>query len=198
MITRIFNNTSLETILKNNTDSLLDEISMFNITKENLAKSTESLSVKHGLVMPKLKLKDVRYEIDNENVEAMNFPVGAIISNPVEFVTYTVPFSGEDKLLMVKTNDKRLNSFSLELGRDTIKIKLTTWTDISGNDTAIETIIKEFKYVVSLIEENMVTLGSKLDNYNATLPAIAEQGLKERLAGILQRADTLKRLNPFT
>lgn len=196
----LFTEHKIETILKENTESLERQIASLpetNFLSEKIGELSPRLLRSYTLEVPSLDKEKVRKELKSQEVK--NFPSGYRFDPYQKYIAevarYNVPFTGNPNFFGYRPT-KTSGGVIAEVKNGYISFEYLNWETlkITGDDKAIEGIKALYNSQLFIVESYLNNLSEDIAAYNQGLKQKIDTLIDGRIKAAKKRQDTLNKL----
>ena len=139
--------------------------------------------------------------ITTKRVPKDQLPSGRFFSTAnhidIEVVTYNIPFEGDGELFKCGPTSYLNHAYEADVSRNRLRIELTNWGRIAGNEPALAELKAEFLRRIDFIEQNLASLKRDVEKNIPVLVGKVRAKLERKISDSKLRKDSSGKLNPF-
>lgn len=202
--TEFFREKKIEIFFNEKQKRIMDDLESFPealINEIDFEKEADSIIKRSNFDVPKLLKEKTTTGISTIVLTGRQLPPGTLYrpgqNYEVEVADYSVPFIGNKDFFKIFPHKYHSANISAVLTTGNIIFKLTNYGKITGNESQIEYLKKEFLLNIEATENTLQQIDEEVSDYLPKLRILIIERLKSRKQFLDSKKDSTNKLNPF-
>ncbi|MCD1117888.1 hypothetical protein [Chryseobacterium turcicum] len=202
--TEFFREKKIEIFFLEKQKKIVDEIKSYSessINKINFEEEADNIIKRSNFKVPKLIKEGTTTGISTLILSGRQLPPGRFYQQgrnyEVEVADYGVPFEGNKDFFKIYPSKYHSKNVEAVLNTNGLVFRLTNYGKITGNETEIENLKREFLANIDATEKTLLQIEKELTDYLPKLRALIIQSLENRKQFLNSKKDSTDKLNPF-